>query len=117
MFLPANGARPNARRVAVVVSLNNPSNALFTEFAADQVRRTGIDLIMIVVGNFNDPFNFNVVPSFTYDGLKNLYQATTYSALTSISPTLHDVLCQGMCYFLSLISSLMENLEVFCAVF
>jgi collagen type VI alpha len=98
MFTTANGDRPNARNIAVIVAnADSTVDSILTVAEAIQNRIDGTLLLTVAVEKqMSYSLEFESITSFPRD--KNMFKAASFTTLPSLAPAVIAAFCQNITY-------------------
>ncbi|KAH3769203.1 hypothetical protein DPMN_170452 [Dreissena polymorpha] len=92
-FKPANGSRPNAAKIAIIVTDGNSTNQADTISEAEKLQNTNVIVFAIGVGNKIHQTELEAIASKPYNTF--MFRVDDYSNLTTIIRTLATKICKG----------------------
>ncbi|KAK0047864.1 FMRFamide receptor [Biomphalaria pfeifferi] len=90
-FTAAQGARPNAGKIAVVITDGNSQNAAETAAAAARLKQSGVTVIAVGVGSSISQTELKAIAS----GDSNVFNVNNYSVLDAIRAGLVTQACEA----------------------
>ena len=93
MFLPENGGRMNASRVAIVITDGKSHNRNATSVAAKRARDQGIRILTVGVGPEIDGTELDLIASEPKQ--LNMYKVTSFRKLRTVLDSMVERTCKG----------------------
>lgn len=94
MFTPQNGARPNVRHVAIILTGGSSQDHSYTQREARECRSTNIELWVIGIGNYISKSELRGIVSKPKS--KHVFYAPSYTTLNSVSQNIIDKTCEAV---------------------